>query len=429
MAAASTRVFLGLLGLLGLAELGVGLLIYGGLRADLERDLAQRLTQLSRLLAGGVDARLAAQFGPSDERLPAYAYLRERLLEQARAAGLERAYVVDAQLKVYVDSDPGALPGRVRAALLSSRSEAQAAASGTPTATRLYLDEQGRLRLSAFARVPSATGAALLLGVDASPDFFTVLGALRRRMLLLGGLSLGIAGLTVFVVLRLRQAERDARRNERLAALGGMAGAVLHEVRNPLAAITVYLDLLRAEAQGDEGRDLAERALAEGERLGGFLEDFQVFAGLRPPRLEPVALDGLLDDALRHLRWPESVRLERGLAADQHVQGDRRLLAHAVRNLLQNALEALGGAQGVVWVRAIQQGAVLSIEVEDSGPGIAKERREQVFEPTFTTRPGGLGLGLTVVERVAEAHGGRVDVRPGAAGGALFRLRLPREAS
>lgn len=426
MSAATTRVFLGLLGLLGLAELLVGLLIYGGLRADLERDLAGRLTQLSGLLASGVDGRLVSQFGAGDEHLPAYAWLRNRLAEQARAAGLERAYVVDGELRVYVDSDPGGLPGRVRAALLASRNEAQAAASGTPSATRLYLDEQGRLRLSAFARVPSAARPALLLGVDASPDFFTVLGALRRRMLLLGGLSLGIAALTVFVVLRLRQAERDARGNERLAALGGMAGAVLHEVRNPLAAITVYLDLLRAEVRGDEGRELAERALAEGARLSGFLEDFQVFAGLRPPRLEAVALADLVAAALQHLRWPEGVRLDRAIPAEARVNGDRRLLAHAVRNLLQNAVEALGGAPGVVWVRGFQQGAGVVLEVEDSGPGIPRERREKVFEPTFTTRPGGLGLGLTVVERVAEAHGGRVEVAASEGSGALFRLRLPQ---
>lgn len=426
MSGATTRVFLGLLGLLGLAELLVGLLIYGGLRADLERDLAGRLTQLSGLLASGVDARLVSQFGAGDEQLPAYAWLRERLAEQARAAGLERAYVVDGELRVYVDSDPDGLPGRVRAALLASRSEAQAAASGTPSATRLYLDEQGRLRLSAFARVSSAARPALLLGVDASPDFFTVLGALRRRMLLLGGLSLGIAALTVFVVLRLRQAERDARGNERLAALGGMAGAVLHEVRNPLAAITVYLDLLQAEVRGDEGRELAERALTEGARLTGFLEDFQVFAGLRPPRLAAVALADLVAAALQHLRWPEAVRLDRAIPAEARVKGDRRLLEHAVRNLLQNAVEALGGAPGVVWVRGFQQGAGVVLEVEDSGPGIPRDRREKVFEPTFTTRPGGLGLGLTVVERVAEAHGGCIEVAASEGSGALFRLHLPQ---
>lgn len=426
VSAATTRAFLGLLGLLGLAELLVGLLIYGGLRADLERDLAGRLTQLSGLLANGVDGRLVSQLGAGDEQLPAYAWLRERLAEQARAAGLERAYVVDGELRVYVDSAPGGLPGRVRSALLASRKEAETAASGTPSATRLYLDEQGRLRLSAFARVPSAASPALLLGVDASPDFFTVLGALRRRMLLLGGLSLGIAALTVFVVLRLRQAEREARGNERLAALGGMAGAVLHEVRNPLAAITVYLDLLRAEVRGDEGRELAERALAEGGRLTGFLEDFQVFAGLRPPRREAVVLADLVTGGLRHLPWPEGVRLDRAIPAETRVNGDRRLLEHAVRNLLQNAVEALGGAPGAVWVRGFQQGAGVVLEVEDSGPGIPREQREKVFDPTFTTRPGGLGLGLTVVERVAEAHGGRVEVAQGEGGGALFRLRLPR---
>ncbi len=208
-------------------------------------------------------------------------------------------------------------------------------------------------------------------------------------------------------------------------ALGGMAGALLHEVRNPLAAMTVYLDLLRANQPPEEARELAERALAEGERLGSFLQDFQVFAGLKPLRRSPVPVSELLADALGGLSWPQSAHLEQELAPGASVSGDRRLLAHAARNLLGNALEALAGQPGTVRVGAQTQAARLELVVEDSGPGVPVAARQQVFEAMFTTRVGGLGLGLTVVERVAEAHAGSVSVDRSVLGGARFVLRLP----
>lgn len=422
----SARLVLAVLGLLAAAALALGLLLHDRLQADLERDLARRLVHVARLLASGVDGALVAQFQAGDERLPAYDRVRERLARQAETAGVVRAYVLDSTLHVRVDSDASGRPGRLRAALLANRLELAEAAAGTPRATTLYRDEAGQWRLSAFAALPGAP-AGLLMGVDASPDFFAALAALRRRMLWIGAVGLAVAGVAIFVLLRLRAVEHAARRNERLAALGGMAGALLHEVRNPLAAMTMYLDLLRGGPPAGEARELAERALAEGTRLGDFLEDFQVFAGLKPLRRSRVPVSELLADALRRLNWPNRVSLAQSVDVDLAIPGDRRLLAHAARNLLGNALEALAGQPGSVRVGGHQRGGAVELVVEDSGPGVPAAARQHVFEATFTTKAEGLGLGLTVVERVAEAHGGRVSVGSSTLGGARFVLRLPAE--
>jgi two-component system sensor histidine kinase PilS (NtrC family) len=185
------------------------------------------------------------------------------------------------------------------------------------------------------------------------------------------------------------------------------------------------LDLLRPLEREGEAALLAERALAEGERLNGVLEDFRAFAGLAPLRLEPLALEDALDDALAKVPWPAHVTLERERAPGLRVRADRRLLEHAARNLLQNALEAMGSRAGRVRVATGRRGAEVWVEVRDDGPGIPRELLPRVLDPMFTTKAHGSGLGLAIVQRVADAHGGRVDVdsRPGE--GAEFVLRLP----
>jgi two-component system sensor histidine kinase HydH len=204
-----------------------------------------------------------------------------------------------------------------------------------------------------------------------------------------------------------------------------MAGGLLHEIRNPLAAMTVYLDVLRGRAGDAETREILERTLGEAERLNGFLADFQVFAGGKPLRRESVAADAVVDAAARAVRFPAPVRLVRALAADAAFDADRPLLVHAIRNLLQNAVDAMAGAAGEIRISAERAGPDVVLSVGDDGPGIPAEQRERVLEPMFTTRPGGIGLGLTIVERVVQAHGGTLELDVSPAGGALFRMRLP----
>jgi PAS domain S-box-containing protein len=231
------------------------------------------------------------------------------------------------------------------------------------------------------------------------------------------GLALSLIDIT-----ELRRAERRARENERLAALGGMAGGLLHELGNPLAALTMYLDLLRPLAPAGEGRDILESAQREDGRLRDFLEDFRVFAGLIPLRIGDVDLPALAEVSAEPLSWPpEIVRHVRG---DGRCRGDARLLAHAVRNLLRNAVEALPSGGRIDVELEITSGEA-RVTVADDGAGLAPEELERALEPFHTTKPHGTGLGLMIARRVAELHGGQLSAesRPGA--GARFTLRWP----
>ncbi len=229
---------------------------------------------------------------------------------------------------------------------------------------------------------------------------------------------------SLFDVTSLEELERRARSNERLAGLGGMAGGLLHELGNPLAALTLYLDLLRPLVPSGEAGELCERAAHEGQRVQDFLDDFRVFAGLRALRLEQVPLPALVRAARAQLAWPPDVEL-RVECDDALVRCDRRLMAHALRNLLRNASEALAGRVGRVELRLARVGPEARASVRDDGPGLSPDEAARAREPLFTTKPHGTGLGLAIVERVVEAHGGRLELELPAQGGAAFVLRWP----
>lgn len=421
------HLLLGVLVLTALAQAAAGIVLHRRLRGQLEADLGRRLVHVAALLRFSVDPPIVVQFRAGDEALATYGLVRRQLAARAEAAGVTRAYVLDASDRTLVDTEAAQPPGRVRHALLVHRRELVEARGGRAVATRLYSDEAGRLRLSAFAPLRGPDGKVIaLLAVDAPPEFFSALEVLRREMLLLGAAAVGLLVVAGALVTRqvaaLRRAERRVRENERLAALGGLAGGLLHELGNPLAALAMYLDLLQPLAPAGEARELVERARREDERLREFLEDFRVFAGLAPLRVSDIELRVLAGVAAERLAWPPEIALRtEGAGA---ARGDARLLAHALRNLLRNALEA-GGTR--IDVEVSVAGGAARISVRDDGPGLTAAELERLQEPFHTTKPHGTGLGLLIARRVAEQHGGRLEADSTAGAGARFTIRWPRE--
>ena len=231
----------------------------------------------------------------------------------------------------------------------------------------------------------------------------------------------------------LERAEEDRVRRERLAVLGEFAAGIAHEVRNPLSSMRMTLQLLARDAEGAEaaaGRGAEDLAvvLDEVRRLEASVDDLLLYAG--EPRLQRGAVDlaavareaaALLERQSSHLGVSVEVEAPgEGVA----VRGDGGRLRGCAVNLLLNAVQCSprGGRVRVRAAAAAGGGAVL--EVADGGPGIPDEVGERVFEPFFSGRPGGTGLGLAATRRIVEAHGGRISWRSGPAG-TVFRVELP----
>ena len=225
-------------------------------------------------------------------------------------------------------------------------------------------------------------------------------------------------------------------RQEKLAALGRLVASIAHELRNPLGVIRSAAGVLRERSEGDSQQlRAAELVTEEVDHLNATITALLAFA--RPARLElaGVAVERILDRAcqLTAARTEENGVEVASRLADElpEVLGDANLLSQVVAGLVDNAAEAVAETDGGrIELRAAPARDQLCIEVADNGPGIAEDEAARVFEPFYTTKASGTGLGLALAHRIADAHGGSLEVVPGAGvgpghGGACLRLSLP----
>jgi len=231
----------------------------------------------------------------------------------------------------------------------------------------------------------------------------------------------------------LHAAQQDLLRRERLSALGQVTATVAHELRNPLSSIrnTVYSI---HEAVASKGLSL-ERPLARMERgiarCDRIVTDLLDYTRMRELKCTPTIADQWLGDTLDEQQLPEGVQLRRDFAApDVNVPIDPERLRRAIVNLIENAAQAMAEPeqegrekQIVVGTRAV--GGRFEITIEDTGPGIAPDILPKVFEPLFSTKSFGTGLGLPTVKQIIESHGGTIDIASEVGRGTRVLVRLP----
>jgi len=216
-------------------------------------------------------------------------------------------------------------------------------------------------------------------------------------------------------------------RQERLAAIGQLASTIGHELRNPLGVLSNAIYLLRGDL-GDHPTDAAQRHLATAEREVSaatvIVSDLLEFARHRDPVLLEVDLADLIQEVLSVLPPPTGVQVSTDIGPNVTLRADRDQLRQLLLNLLGNAYQAMpegghvrigarGGADGV------------QVYVTDTGSGMTPEVQSQLFQPFFTTKARGVGLGLAVCKRIIDAHNGTIDVESAAGAGTTFTVNLP----
>jgi signal transduction histidine kinase len=233
---------------------------------------------------------------------------------------------------------------------------------------------------------------------------------------------------------RLEQAQEEARRSERLAALGQLSAGLAHELRNPLAVIKGSAEtLMRKLANSDPiTTEMAGYISSEVNRMNALVTRFLDFA--RPHKLQRQreAILPLIERALKAARdrWPDAkVEVERQFAPDlpeANLDGD--LIERVFTNLALNAYEAMKAAGGTLRVAAAPTSdgrRGIEITFQDTGPGIPPAQREQIFNPFFTTKETGVGLGLSIVSKIVDDHLGSIRVTSEPGKGACFQVFLP----
>jgi two-component system sensor histidine kinase HydH len=313
--------------------------------------------------------------------------------------------------------------------------------STTGAQLRTLTNAQGAPLLEVARPFPLGETAMGLLRVGLTTEHLTALW--WRSLLILTASSLGlvaVGGVGMHLVfraqtrhqVRVHVLERALARQERLAGLGHLAAGVAHEVRNPLNAIGMGIQRLQGEFSpvdgAEEFRHLCTVIRGEVARLNGIVQEFLQLARAPALQRESVGVAALLDEVVSLMETEADAcavhltkQVPEGLPS---VAVDPQQIKQALINLLLNAIQATPPGGSVKVIAAVETEA-LRIAVIDSGSGIAPEMMDRIFDPYFTTKPEGTGLGLPIALRIIQAHGGTLDVSSVFGGGTTLEVRLP----
>jgi signal transduction histidine kinase len=236
---------------------------------------------------------------------------------------------------------------------------------------------------------------------------------------------------------KLRESQDKVTRNERLSALGQVAGSVSHELRNPLGTIRNSMTAVRQATAGkglgvERALDRIDRSI---ERCNAIVSDILEFSRVQELNREATDIDGWLGDMLDEHEVTAAVTVRRELESGVEVLLDRTRFRQVLVNLIDNASQAMTDTEWApaderertITVRTVAAGPHVRLSVADTGPGIAADKLGKIFEPLFTTKAKGVGLGLPTVRKLVEQHGGTIDVESTVDVGTTFTVWLPRQ--
>lgn len=228
----------------------------------------------------------------------------------------------------------------------------------------------------------------------------------------------------------LKKLEGEVRLKEKLAAVGELAAAIAHEIRNPLASISGSVQVLSKSAPpGSAERRLMEIAVQESHRLSSILEDFLKYVRPREQAVETVDAPAALRDVVTLLTHSDELSAAHGVSLDLvpesvPLRADPGQLRQVFWNLLRNAVAAMPGG-GTLSLSARAADGAWSLTLTDEGRGMSREEVDHLFTPFAHAVPGGTGLGLAIVYRIVEEHGGRIRVKSAPGAGTAITITLP----
>jgi signal transduction histidine kinase len=435
-------------------------------RRDLDAELGRRLEAIAATAATQIHGKYLVELAPGNKDDVMYKNVAQKLDAVARATDAHLV-VFDREFVARADTDGDLAIGAPYFRAELDRVELERVFAGATAASVLFDGEDGVSYKTGYAPVRATETdptIVLALGARAPASYFDRLDDLRGRLFAWGaGLALvGLAAATLAAMLVTRHVRRLAAAAERIGAgdlsapvvvkshdeLGVLAGTmdrmreqlaerdaklqqmlagIAHEVRNPLAGMTLFAGILRDELDAGDARrghvDKIQRELGYLERV---VDDFLAYARRPKPELADVPLGDLLDEIAQLGSTPDIAIA--AAPTDAIARADRGQLRRALLNLARNAVQAAsaaGHAGGdVVALSARRDGDAVVIAVWNRGKEISAETSGKLFEPFFTTREKGTGLGLAFVRDIALDHGGRVEVAS-ADGETTFTLVIP----
>ncbi|MDI6686594.1 MAG: ATP-binding protein [Desulfobacterales bacterium] len=233
----------------------------------------------------------------------------------------------------------------------------------------------------------------------------------------------------------IKEMEANIERNKRLAFVGEMAAGLAHEIRNPLASISGPIQMLSKDLNLDEtDRRLMQIILSGKDRLEGFVKDFLLLARPKQSERKNIDVKAVIDDVLESLRfspeWSEDIEVNSNLCDHNNIYGNKAEIRQVILNLILNAVQAMP-EKGILKIETRQVfndgKKYLEILISDNGCGIEAKNQDKVFEPFYTTKKNGTGLGMAIVNSIVESHMGKITIKSEQGKGTDCVVLLPQE--
>jgi signal transduction histidine kinase len=294
------------------------------------------------------------------------------------------------------------------------------------------------LRMDSFATVP-LVAKDRVIGVILVDNMFNQrpITARDMRFLTMFTHQAALAIENAIIHTNLETMNKDMRtlheqlvQSEKMAALGAMMAEITHEIRNPLVSIGGFTRRLAKKVQNSEEKKYIDIIMSEVTRLEGIIQDNLLYIKEVSPQLSESDLNSVIQEILTLYEdeiAQRNIRLERNLSPLlPHLMSDVSQIKQAIMNIIKNAMEAMENG-GVLSISTypLPEAQEAAIEISDTGPGISAKAMHNIFNPYYTTKPRGTGLGLPITNRIIKAHNGKIEIRNKETGGAVFTIRLP----
>jgi signal transduction histidine kinase len=409
----------------------VGALVaYRIIRTGYEEQLERRLKTYAATSAAGVSpGALDMITGTDDELAQLY---RKRLGALQQNSGVRRAAILKRDGTVVVDTQGHALGSRDYGFAADANEMEQCFNQG-PVATITYEDADGSLYRNGFAPILDDEGNAgeYAVAVELEADYADKLNAI--------GMTMGITVACVFLVtlgaaLLLANAwnrlQRDLARQTRLAEQAQFSAGMAHQIKNPLAALRGYVELLARGLVEPQQKQIADKLISEIGALDRIVRDFLQFSRGAHGSVEKLSLEAVLRPVIESARAAggEKVNVPSPELPGVELEVDSTALREALSNVAVNAAEAMREDGGELLFHAEVNGRLVTLEIRDSGPGIEEDVREKLFEPFVTGKADGTGLGLPIARRLLRDLGGDLELIRSGASGTMFRATFEKEA-
>jgi signal transduction histidine kinase len=449
---------------------GSGWVLFKLTERSLERQMSERLIAIAQLVSSGPNGEVLRHLRPGAESYGIYKRLTAQLRQAKEMVGARRIYVFDQSGRSLLDTEEGFSIGREYHNWIRDRLELEQVWQGIPAHSVRFKDEESGIDyMTGYAPIYAGGQVVAAVGVDIGAAFMDTIHVFKRSVFVLAGASalltivvaLGLARTITRPIQRLVTAAREIGRGnlekavdtsaqdelgylgetmdemrrkllERDAQLRQMLGGVAHEIRNPLGGIEIYAGLIADDLpEGDTRKQHIQKVIGEVRTLNQVISEFLDFARPAPPSPEPIAVGQLVEDAA-FLLAPDmekaGIRYRQDVAAELRGYGDTEQIKRALFNLMKNAVQAMRRG-GELQVQGTRRNGEVVIEVRDTGPGMSRAVQERLFEPFFSTREKGSGLGMAIVQQALEKNRGRVELQSTEGQGTTITMILPAQES